>query len=75
MGDPTMADRKEDYRTNRADYVHDARGHHLNADDDRDKQAVPETRAARLRELRLARLAKDPMSSSASKGGRRRQEQ
>jgi hypothetical protein len=69
-----MADHKEDYRTNRADFLQDMQGNDLKKEDERDEHAARGTKASRLRQLRLARLAKDPMGSSDPRGRRRGRE-
>ncbi|RRI07837.1 hypothetical protein EH240_00925 [Mesorhizobium tamadayense] len=55
-----MSAQKEDYRTNRADYVIAAMQAGATADDDHDKVAAREKWSLRLRDRRLARLAANP---------------
>ncbi|AZO08680.1 hypothetical protein EN817_26545 [Mesorhizobium sp. M3A.F.Ca.ET.174.01.1.1] len=58
-----MAVQKEDYRTNRADYVIAAMGGRLAADADRSEALARRKKSLSLRDWRTARLAANPCES------------
>ncbi|MER8632073.1 hypothetical protein NKI77_02705 [Mesorhizobium opportunistum] len=59
-----MSVRKEDYRTNKADYVIAATYGRMDADDDERDELLAKEKFLRLRDRRFAKLAANPAESS-----------
>lgn len=59
-----MSVRKEDYRTNKADYVIAAMYGRMDADDDERDELLTKEKFLRLRDRRFAKLAANPAESS-----------
>jgi hypothetical protein len=58
-----MSAKKEDYRTNRADYLLAAKKSRATAHDDRNEMRASETNSLCLRDWRFAALAANPCDS------------